>query len=228
MAVSTKKVDREKRQTHVSIVVTNEDTTMNTTTEMTNEMTTQELIDKVTDIFDIEFLMKVERKKGDTRELSDLQDRHKAMNEALPNPETIRLQPMIVGMARDCSSLRRLKGMMATLEAELKDLIENAGWKRMNGQESRAVTNKRADIATWLELVKAKQKDVDERQKFFDYIENTDRHIAELEDAAAGRRISPRIQAQMDAEWEAKKADIKRSYEEYEKSLKEKGHESTA
>jgi hypothetical protein len=75
--------------------------------------------------------------------------------------------------------------------------------------------------------VKAKQKDVDERQKFFDYIENINRHIAELEDAAAGRRISPRIQAQMDAEWEAKKADIKRSYEEYEKSLQVKKHEST-
>lgn len=207
--------------------MTNEDTTMNTTAEMTTEMTTQELIDKVTDIFDIEFLMKVERKKGDTRELSDMQDRHKAMNEALPNPDTIRLQPMIVGMARDCSSLRRLKAHMTALEAELKELIENAGWKRVNGQESRIITNKRADIADWQELVKAKQKEVDERQKFFDYIEHTDLHIAELEDAAAGRRISPRIQAQMDAEWEAKKADIKRSYEEYEKSLQVKKHEST-
>jgi len=203
--------------------VTNEDTTMNTTTEMatemTTEMTTQELIDKVTDIFDLEFRMKVERAKGDTRELSDLQDRHKALNEALPNPETIRLQLMIVGMARDCSSLRRRKSLLTSLEAELKELIENAGWKRTTGQESRAVQAKRADIAYCQELVMTKQKEVDERQKFFDYIEDTDRYIAELEDAAAGRRISPRIQAKMDAEWEAKKADIKRSYEEYEKSL---------
>ena len=226
MALLLKKLTPQK-SSYVSIVVTNEDTTMNTT-EMTTEMTTQELIEKVTDIFDLEFRMKVEREKGDTRELSELQDRHKALSDALPNPETNRLQLMICGMARDCSSLRRRKAMLVALEAELKELIENAGWKRTTGQESRAVQAKRADIAYCQELVKTKQKEVDERQKFFDYIEDTDRYIAELGEAAAGIRISPRIQAKMDADWEAKKADIKRSYEEYEKSLEKKKDESTA
>ena len=188
------------------------------------------LIKKVVDIFDVEYLMKLERQKGEemTRELSDLMDRHLAMNEALPHQDTVNLAPMVTGMARQLSILGRLQTSLETLEAELKDLVENAGWKRTNGQESRAVTAKRAAIEEQKEAVTAKQKDVAKYQTFFEYIDETDRHIAELEDAAAGRRISPRIQAQMDADWEAKKAAIKRSYEEYEKSLKEQKDESSA
>jgi pyruvate-formate lyase len=123
-------------------------------------------------------------------------------------------------MAREVSILQRLQAGLATLEAELKTDLENVGWKRTNGQESRIITAKRAAIEEKKEAITAKQKDVAKYQAFFEYIDKTDRHIAELEDAAAGRRISPRIQAQIDADWEAKKADIKRAYEEYEESLK--------
>ena len=188
------------------------------------------LIKKVVDIFDIEYLMKLERQKGEemTRELSDLMDRHLAMNMALGHQDDVNLSPMVTGMAREVSILGRLQASLETLETELKGLIENVGWKRTNGQESRAVTAKRAAIEEKKEEITAKQKDVAKYQAFFEYIDKTDRHIAELEDAAAGRRISPRIQAQMDAEWEAKKADIKRSYEEYEKSLQVKKDESSA
>ena len=190
----------------------------------------QELIMKVVDIFDIEFLMKIERAKGDemTRELSDMMDRHLAMNEALGHQDDVNLSPMVTGMARELSNLGRLRTGMKTLELELQELIDNAGWKRTNGQEARSVIAKRAAIEEKKEAITAKQKDVTKYQTFFEYIDDTDRHIAELEDAAAGRRISPRIQAQLDADWDAKKADIKRSYEEYEKSLKEQKHESTA
>jgi hypothetical protein len=190
----------------------------------------EKLILKVVDIFDIEYLMKLERQKGEemTRELSDLMDRHLAMNEALPHQDTINLAPMVTGMARQLSILGRLRAGMETLEKELQELINNAGWKRTNGQESRNVTAKRAAIEEKKEAITAKQKDVAKYQTFFEYIDDTDRHIAELEDAAAGRRISPRIQAQLDADWEAKKADIKRSYEEYEKSLQVQEDESTA
>jgi hypothetical protein len=189
----------------------------------------QELIKKVVDIFDIEYLMKIEREKGEemTRELSDLMDQHLAMNEALPHQDTVNLAPMVTGMARQLSILRRLTAGLDTLEAELKVELENVSWKRTNGKESRSITAKRAAIEEKKEAITAKQKDVAKYQTFFEYIDDTDRHIAELEDAAAGRRISPRIQAQIDADWEAKKADIKRSYEEYEKSLKDQKHEST-
>ena len=189
----------------------------------------QELIKKVVDIFDVEYLMKIEQEKGDmTRELSDLMDRHLAMNEALPHQDTVNLAPMVTGMARQLSILRRLTAGLNTLEAELKLELENVSWKRTNGKESRSITAKRAAIEEKKEAITAKQKDVAKYQTFFEYIDDTDRHIAELEDAAAGRRISPRIQAQLDADWAAKKADIKRSYDEYEKSLKEQKHESTA
>lgn len=180
----------------------------------------EQLIKKVVDIFDIEYLMKIERAKGDemTRELSDLMDRHLAMNVALGHQDDVNLSPMVTGMARELSILQRLQAGMKTLELELQELIDNAGWKRTNGQESRTITAKRAAIEEKKEAIAVKQKDVAKYQAFFEYIDTTDRHIAELEDAAAGRRISPRIQAQMDAEWEAKKAEIKRSYEEYEKN----------
>ena len=106
--------------------MTNEDTTMNTHMEV--------LIKKVVDIFDVEYLMKLERQKGEemTRELSDLMDRHLAMNEALPHQDTVNLAPMVTGMARQLSILGRLQTSLETLEAELKDLVENAGWKRTN------------------------------------------------------------------------------------------------
>jgi len=203
------------------IAVTNEDTTMSR--PLITDMTTKELIDKVTDIFDIEFLMKIEQNKGSrTEKLAELERRHLAMTGALPDDATSNLAPLIRAMARDCSILRRFTAELTRLEAELKELVENAGWKRTNGQESRAIQNKRAEIEIWQGMATKKQKDVAERQKFFDYIEETDRKINELDDAAAGRAPTPAwFQAQLDAEWEAKKASIKRAYNEYEKSVRE-------
>lgn len=186
-------------------------------------MTTKELIDKVTDIFDVEFLMKVEMNKAErTETLAELERRHLALHEALPDDETSNLAPMIRGMARDCSILRRFTSELTRLEAELKDLVDNAGWKRTNGQESRAIQEKRAQIEFWQGMTTKKQKEVAERQKFFDYVEETDRKINELDAAIAGKAPSPAwFQAQLDAEWEAKKAAIKRAYTEYEKSVRE-------
>ena len=187
------------------------------------DMTTKELIDKVTDIFDVEFLMKIEQKKGDrTEKLAELERRHLAMNAALPDEETSNLAPLIRGMARDCSILRRFTAELTRLEAELKELVDNAGWKRTNGQESRAIQEKRAQIEIWQGMATKKQKDVAERQKFFDYVEDTDRKINELDAAIAGKAPSPAwFQAQLDAEWEAKREACRRAYAEYEKSVKE-------
>jgi len=186
-------------------------------------MTTKELIDKVTDLFDIEFLMKIESAKPErTDTLAELELRHLAMNEALPDDATSNLAPMIRGIARDKSILRRFTAELTRLEAELKDLVENAGWKRTNGQESRAIQEKRAQIEFWQGMVTKKQKDVAERQKFFDYIEETDRKINELDDSIAGRAPTPAwFQAQMDAEYEAKREACRRSFEEYERSVRE-------
>jgi len=206
----------------MSKAVKNEDTTMSRL--LITDITTKELIDKVTDLFDIEFLMKVETAKPQrTTTLAELESRHLALSEALPDDATSNLAPMIRSMARDKSMLRRFTAEVTRFEAELKELVENAGWKRTNGQESRAVQEKRVQIEFWQGMVTKKQKDVAERQKFFDYIEDTDRKINELDDAIAGRAPTPAwFQAQLDAEYEAKREACRRSYEEYEKSVKEK------
>jgi hypothetical protein len=188
------------------------------------DMTTQELIEKVTDIYEIEHLMKLERAKPQpTRALSDMQDRHLAMNEALPDQETSNLLPMIQGMARDKCMLRRLTAELTLQEKELQTEIESMGWKKTNGQESRRVMIKRATVEECQAFVKKKAADVAERQKFFDYVEDTDRKINELDDAIAGRAPTPAwFQMQLDAEYEAKREACRRSFEEYERSVREK------
>jgi len=196
---------------------------------MTNDaiaMTNKELIEKVTAIFDLEAIMN-RMPPGAEREA--VQARHLAMNDALPPLNIIPLALLIRGIARDISLLHRHEALLATLETELQAAQENTTWKRTNGQDSRAVAEKKADIDDCNIRIKRKKADIAKRQAFFDYLETTDRYIEELDAAAVGLRPIPaRFQAQLDAEWSAKRESCRRSYEEYERSLQEQKDEPPA